>query len=305
MKIGIIGNGTHSKRIQKILTNKKLNFLVYKPAKPKYFDFKEFQKIKKCKIIFIVSPDSTHFKYIKKLYKNRYIFCEKPPANNKNELTILKKLKLEKVFFNFNFRFLKISEIFKNRNKYKLGNLIYANIISSHGLALKKEYKKNWRSNIKKSPKGIFEIVSIHYIDLINYHFNVKKINKPKLFNLSKVGNGFDTSSVEIELKNKAIVSIFTTYTSAYAKKFFFLFENGIIEQDENTLSIRGPSINIDKKGFFKKAKLKKKIIINQKKDTENSLYKSINFFFSIAHNKKTFQKRIVECSLKSNSLIV
>ena len=30
-----------------------------------------------------------------------------------------------------------------------------------------------------------------------------KKINKPKLFNLSKVGNGFDTSSVEIELKNK------------------------------------------------------------------------------------------------------
>ena len=44
MKIGIIGNGKHSKRLQKILNKKKLNFFVYKPKKPNYFDENEFLK---------------------------------------------------------------------------------------------------------------------------------------------------------------------------------------------------------------------------------------------------------------------
>ena len=69
MKIGIIGNGNHSKRIQKILKKKGLSFLIYKPKKPKYFEKKDFEDIKKCKIIFILSPNKTHFNYIKSLYK--------------------------------------------------------------------------------------------------------------------------------------------------------------------------------------------------------------------------------------------
>ena len=43
----------------------------------------------------------------------------------------------------------------------KIGELVYANMISSKGLAIKTEYKNNWRSNIKKSKKGVFETVSI------------------------------------------------------------------------------------------------------------------------------------------------
>ena len=34
-----------------------------------------------------------------------------------------------------------------------------------------------------KSPKGVYEIVSIHWIDLINFHFGIKKISKPHLIN--------------------------------------------------------------------------------------------------------------------------
>ena len=50
--------------------------------------------------------------------------------------------------------------------------------------SLKKLYKNNWRSDIAKNPKGTFETVSIHWIDLINYHFKIEKINKKyiKLF---------------------------------------------------------------------------------------------------------------------------
>ena len=175
MKVGLIGNGYHSKRIQKILKKKNINFFLYKPSKPSYYNIEDFEIIKKCNVIFIITPNKTHLDYIKKLHSKRYIFCEKPPVNSIKDLNNLKKINSKKIYFNYNFRFSKISQILEKRNQYKVGKLIYANIIVSHGLALKKEYKKSWRSNKKKCPKGVFEIVSIHWIDLINYHFKIIK----------------------------------------------------------------------------------------------------------------------------------
>ena len=147
MKVGLIGNGGHSKRIQKILKKKKINFFLYKPARPVYYDKKNYAKLKECNVIFIITPNGTHYNYIKKLHSHRYIFCEKPPVNSHNELKKLKKINSKKIYFNYNARFSKISEILKKRNQYKLGNLMHANLVLSHGLAQKKEYKKNWRSN--------------------------------------------------------------------------------------------------------------------------------------------------------------
>ena len=279
MKIGVIGNGGHSKRIQKILTRKKLNFFIYKPKRPNYFDKINFNILKKCEVIFIISPNNTHYNYIKKLYKNRYIFCEKPPVITKEELTKLKKIKSKKIYFNFNFRYLKISEILKNRNKFNLGKLVYANIVSSHGLAQKESYKSNWRSDIKKSQKGVYEIVSIHYIDLVNYLFKVSKIEKPKLFNSSKNGTSFDSSLVEIKLQNDGIINIFSTYDSSYDKNLYFLFQNGIVEQRNNKIKIKDPTLNLDSNGFFKSPKVIKSYNINENNDFNNSLYESVNFF--------------------------
>jgi len=305
MKIGVIGDGGHSKRIQTILKKKKLSFYIYKPKNSNYFNKKDFDKLEQCKIIFIISPNSTHYNYIKKLYRGRYIFCEKPPVNNKKELIELKKIISKKIYFNYNFRFTKIAQIISNKDKYKLGNLVYANLLSSHGLAQKKNYKKNWRSNIKKCPKGIYEIVSIHYIDIINYFFNVLVIKEPKLINSSKIGDSYDTSLVEIELKNNALVNIFSTYNSAYSKRLFFMFKNGIIEQREDIITIRGPSLNLDKKGFFKKPKLIEKFNINETKDYTDSLFQSVSFFLDHVKQKKTFNKKIWNSSMESNSIIL
>ena len=82
MKVGLIGNGVQSKRIQKILKKKDILYFLYKPDRPNYFNSNEFREIKKCNVIFILSPNKTHYDYIKKLKKNRYIFCEKPPVNS-------------------------------------------------------------------------------------------------------------------------------------------------------------------------------------------------------------------------------
>ena len=114
LKLGIIGDGVHSLRIQKILKSFGLKYLLYKPNQnqSKYVDF---EKIKKCKIIFIISPNSTHFDYIKKFYEKRYIFCEKPPVNKLSELKNLNKLNAKKIFFNFNFRYSLLAEIIKKK----------------------------------------------------------------------------------------------------------------------------------------------------------------------------------------------
>ena len=47
MKVGIIGNGNHSKRIQEILLRKKILFTIYKPNNKKYYDKIELDELKK------------------------------------------------------------------------------------------------------------------------------------------------------------------------------------------------------------------------------------------------------------------
>ena len=305
MKVGLIGNGFHSKRIQKILEKKNIKFLLYKPIRPNYYDIKDFEMIKKCDVIFIITPNKTHLNYIKRLYPKRYIFCEKPPVNSIKDLNILKKINSKKIYFNYNFRFSKLSQILKKRKQYKIGKLIYANLITSHGLALKKEYKNSWRSNVRKSPKGVYEVISTHWIDLINFHFNIYKIGKPKLLNHSGIGSSFDTSLVEITTSVKSLVNIFSTYNSAYSKRLFFLFDNGIIEQHDDVLNIRGPAINLDKNGFFKKPKLIESYNVNENSDYNISLEKSVTFFLKKVKKKEFFNKKLFNCALKSNSLIL
>ena len=284
---------------------KKLKYIIYKPNKPKYFDISKLNELNKCKALFIISPNDTHFYYLKKFFPKKYIFCEKPPVTNLKDLKKISKMNNGKVYFNFNLRFSKIAKILQNKDIYKMGNLLYANLILSHGLALKHAYKENWRSNVKKCPKGIFEIVSIHFIDLINLIFDIKKLGKTNLFNLSKIGTSYDTAHTEMQLKNKAIANIYVTYKSAYTKKNFFLFDNGLIEQNNGQILVKGPAKNLDKKGFFKNPKTIRRFKISDNKDYIESLNESINFFLSHAKNDKKIDKKMFNLSIKTNEFLL
>ena len=305
LKVCIIGNGIHSKRIQKILGTFKIKYDIYKPVSKKNYKRKSLKQLKKFNVFFIISPNHTHYHYIKSLHKQGYIFCEKPPTNNNKELTRLKKINSKKIYYNFNYRFSKISQILKNRKKYNLGKLIYANLISGKGLVFKPEYKKNSRSNVKVCPKGVFEMVTIHWLDLLYHLFKVTKIHEPQLTNLSKVGTSFDNSNIRVEIEKKIIAEIFCTYTSPLINKKLFVFENGIVEQNENKILIKGPAINYDKNKFFKPPKIIKKINVSEKKDYQDSLLKSVQFFLEIVRKKKVFSKKENAKSLVINKLII
>jgi|LakMenEpi03Aug12_release.lakeMendotaPanAssembly.Ray.scaffolds.fasta_scaffold480225_1 predicted dehydrogenase len=306
LRIGIIGQGSQYNRISKILKSKRIKFTIYKPSRnTNYYNKKKFDKLKKCNVIFILSPNGTHFEYIKFLKNDRYIFCEKPPVNTLHDLKKLKRIKSNKIYFNYNFRFSKISEILGKIKKFHLKELLYASITTGHGLGFKKDYSKSWRSNRKICKKGVFEIVSIHWVDLINYHFHIKKIQNLNLRNYIKNTNGIDNSYCKIYLKNKSEVDIFSSYTSPLIKRMIFVFENGIIEQNDNFIEIRGPAINLDKNNFFKKPKLIKKINLNDNKDYILSLEKSVIYFLNHAIKNKNFSKEHLKKSLTSNSFII
>ena len=297
MSIVLIGNGVQSKRIQKILSKKKLNYSVFKDKKISNY---KYLKNKKNNIIFILTPNQTHWKYIDYFHKNSYIFCEKPPVNNSSSLNKLKKISYKKIYFNYNFRYSKIAELLQSYKK-KFGKLLRGNILITHGLGLKRNYKKNWRSSKKKSPLGVFETVSTHWIDLVNYIFKIKKVSKPILNNFSNYGSSYDCSNLNIILKHNAEINIYSSYCAPLIKKIYFIFNNGIIQQNEDFLEIRGPAKNFDKTGFFIKPKLIKKIKIKNDKDYNDSLFKSVNYFLKISKNRKHFTKKDFYKSISSN----
>jgi predicted dehydrogenase len=305
LNICIIGNGIHSKRIQNILNTKKIKFLIYKPKSKINYAKKNLNELKKFNTFFITSPDNTHYHYINKLYRFGYIFCEKPPCTNKKQLVLLKKIKSRKIFYNFNYRFSKFYKILKNKNKYNLGKLLYGTIINGHALGLKKDYKKNWRSKQKISKKGILEVVSIHYLDIINCIFKIKNIEYLKLNNYSKYGNSYDNAHTTLTTKENSVISIFNSWTSELIQKIIFVFKNGSIEKNENFIIIKGPALNLDKNNFTKSPKIKEKINLNSKNLNDNSLLKSVEYFLGISSKRKNFKKEEITTSLKSNYFVI
>ena len=70
---------------------------------------------------------------------------------------------------------------------------------------------------------GVFEMKSVHLIDLINYHFDIKHILEPILLNQSKKGTSPDTSHIKILTNNKANNIFFLILCSNDQKANFIL----------------------------------------------------------------------------------
>ena len=160
-------------------------------------------------------------------------------------------------------------------------------------------------SDKKKCPTGVFEMLAIHWIDLINHIFKIKKIQNFELKNLSRIGNSYDNCNLNLLTKNNALINIFCSYTSPVINKKTFLFKNGIIIQDEDKIEIRGPALNYDENNFLKKPELIKREILNEKKDYLSSLRLSIDYFLKQIRKKRNFSKVDFKESLKINKLIL
>jgi predicted dehydrogenase len=314
INLGIIGYRNHAQRLIKIIENNskaELQF-IYHPSKI-INDKRETNNILdlfKCDGIIIASPNHTHLEYIIKLLKknNLKIFCEKPPVNNEENLKILENLSLKekrRIFFNFNFRFSDLSKKIEIQKKsMELEKIIQINIISTHGLAFKKEYKNSWRSDGKNNLHNILDTVAIHYIDLMNFHFG--KINSsiyiPKLN--SKTGTSFDTAQITLDYDN-VITNIFTSYAAPMIHEISMIGINGQITFKDDFICVYSPRDNYDENGNFVKPNMKSKNSFSLEQDYEDSLKNSINFFINTVEKKEYFDLHHFESSISTTREII
>ena len=316
IKIGIIGYKNHAARLLSILEKKPgviINF-IYHPTKS-LTDSRftnNFSDLFNCDAIMIASPNHTHFEYIRKLLNNDfvgYIFCEKPPVTSLDDFNKLEKIPLEhknKIFFNFNLRFSKLSEEIKKQiNSQHIGKIIYINIISSKGLAFKKEYLGSWRADGEKNIHNILDTVSIHYIDMLNLHFgNIKKSTYiPSL--ISKNGTSYDTNQLLLQYDNSVIASIFNSYATPHINEILIIGTNGFLTIRNDKLQIYSPRDTFDSKGFFTNPPLFQNTDFVIEDDIENSLSNSIDFFLSCVKGRKTIDAVHFNTSLATTSLIL
>ena len=313
-KIGIIGFGNHASRIISILEKFK-NIEIHKIFHPtkivlENIGTNQFEDLYDCDCILILSPDDTHFEYISKLSQNYngYIFCEKPIVTKLNELNELENIsedKKKKIFFNFNFRFSKISEILKKESTdKKIGEISHITIISAHGLAFKKEYLDSWRSNKKKNHHNILDSLAIHYLDLILFQIgNIKNSNYyPRL--VSKNGNSYDTCRVTLETEHVSTV-IYCSYANPKINEIVIIGTDGYITIRNNKKEMFCPRDTFDPKGFF----IKPPMIENEDFDFEDeyidSLKKSLEYFIDTVKNKKSIDLKNYEKSIMTTKLLI
>ena len=312
VNLGIIGYKNHAERLLNILDKKRdccLKF-IYHPTK-KIKDVRGTNKISdllSCDGILIASPNNTHFSYLKKLEKfNGYIFCEKPPVVLRTELNKLKKFKIEKkrkVYFNFNFRFKKINTLFEEIIKDKhLGKIININIISTHGLAFKKEYRKSWRS--KGNPHNVLDTVTIHFIDMLNFHFGKPKKIQYHPKSVAKTGTVYDTVNLNMIYGNGVDVQILNSYASPLVNEISILTSNSWIVFRKNEFVIYYPRNIFDEKGFFKDPPIYKKIKIKNDEDYHKSLIYSLDDFIFHIKNNMPFDLKFFNTSLQVNQIII
>jgi len=315
LEVGIIGYRNHAARLLKIIENQtdcNVKF-IYHPTKSidDNRSTNNLDDLYQCGAIFISSPNDTHFEYIEKLRQNfdGYIFCEKPPAVSLIELEKLEqfsKKEKERIFFNFNYRFSEINEIFKKHLASKqIGKILYASIIFSHGLAFKKEYKDSWRANGEKNLHNILNTVSIHFLDLINSHFGQPKYSSYNPSLISGNGNSFDTDFIVMKYSNGFSVSLLNSYASPLINEISLVGTNGYLTIRNQKLTVFSPRDNFDSNGFFIEPKIAYETNFDVTNDYNNSLQKSLDYFISHTINKFNLDVDHYDKSLSTNRMLI
>jgi len=313
INIGIIGYRNHAQRLITLVeNNSKCNLKhIFHPNKTITDDrgTNDFSLLFDCDVIIIASPNKTHYDYLKKLQSfSGYVFCEKPPVVNLDELNKLEKFPEsvnKKIFFNFNYRFSELNNLFDTYiNSRDIGEIVFIEIISSQGLAFKQEYTNSWRADGINNKFNLLDTVTIHYLDLITQHFGVSKnqFYFPKL--ISKNGSSFDTGQLLLEYK-KFNVSIINSYVTPFIGELSIIGTNGYVSIKNGILEVRTPRDTLDENNLF----ITPPIFLTKKFDIQNdynsSLKNSFDFFISNVLDKKEFDPLLYETSLKTIRLIL
>jgi predicted dehydrogenase len=303
LKISIIGYKNHAIRLRNII--KQLgydNITTFNHHKDDINDLKSYD------VYIIASPNDSHVEWIETIRSfgaDKYIFCEKPPAS---DLDQLRKISIydPRIYFNFNYRFSLISQLTKTYlESGELGKIVNASFISSHGLAFKSGFKNNWRFQGNSLSSSIFGNLGIHYIDLVGYLFG--DISNIMVSNRNIVSEGHpDSVHISLDSKNCSS-SIFITYAAPFRNEAIIIFDDGILELMNGKMTIQKPRDVFNKEKMFIPAKSSsiQTSFSDSKSYYDDSLVKSIKYFFNHVDNKKSFPSSDYERAIKTNQIVL
>lgn len=296
IRICFIGDGSHAKRIKKSLSNLKINYLCINFDRNK--SLINQPDVLSCDAVFLTSPNNTHADYLDQLNKNYsgYIYCEKPPINEFDQIKIFDKINYKKCFFGFNYRYSKINSFVDTAKKnYNLGSPINMSIHVSYPFASKKAYKASWKSKIKCSPQGVLENLAIHYIDMSLDIFGKFTKIYAVLNNFSKVSKVNDTAKLFIEHENKSTTDIFVSYSTSVKDEIFITFENGDIQYDGSVINFYYPKNSFGDDGLAVRPPVVSRAEFNGDQIYDSSMEHCVNEFITKVLNKDFFDRKIFE----------
>ena len=268
MQLGVIGYRNHAEKLIKLINSFKdvKKIITYHPNKNKIKNSVAEAFIKSssygASIIFndvdgvvISSKSNSHSDYLNIFSKKKkFIFCEKPPADNEKDLRIIKRLKKKKIKFNFHLIQTFFSHyVKKTLDSKKLGEPINVTIEASHGIAFKKNFTKNWRLNDKNIFSSITGNLGIHYIRQLLFWFK-----KLELINDTSTENIGVISTPNLLANKKVNINIFLSYAAPKLNLIKIIFTNGYLEMKDGKINKYFPRDVFDAKGQFKNPKPKK-----------------------------------------------
>lgn len=311
LKIGFVGFGNHANRLSNLLQNS-LDFyetLIYHPVKMSDDTTNNLFDLCECDVVFITSPNKTHFKYIQLLLEqtNAMIFCEKPPCTSKAELDELRRLGPDdkrRVFFNFNYRFSALYEFVQSTISAGLiGDVMHLHGILSHGLAFKSGYQETWRGKYPINESVVLDTSAIHFIDLCCYLFDGAleiKSSSP-----SSHKHGFDSFAINLESRHRVSISLYASYAAPYHFSFTVLGTNGLIQANDHSLAVRYPRNTFDIEGFFIAPPTQVTDRYSFEVDYQNSIQSSLNYFIARTESGDGFSCVDFDLSLATTQIVI
>ena len=184
----------------------------------------------------------------------------------------------------------------------QIGEIIHINIISTHGLAFKKEYLDSWRSN--KNPNNILDSLGIHYLDLILY--NLGDIKNADYFPclVSKNGNSYDTCTLTLKTE-KTSTMIYCSYANPKINEIIVIGTNGYLTIRDNKKEVFSPRDCFDEKGFFIKPPAIQSDTFDFDVEYIESLKNSLKYFLDCVANKKSIDIENFEKSMITTRMLI
>jgi predicted dehydrogenase len=309
LDVGVIGYRNHAARILGILDGMSEVRVarVFHPEKEieREGATRRLDDLAECDAVFILSPNATHAAYLDHFadYPG-YVFCEKPPVTSRQELDAIRN-DPRRTFFNFNMRYGRFAEVARAcMVSGALGDVVFADAVTTHGLAFRRGYSESWRANDSGGPSGVVETVCVHYLDLFGRLFGPPTAAAFWGRSASGVGTAHDTARYTLSHESGCASSVTASWAAPFLNRVRIVGTDGILEKTPDRILLRGPRESFDDRGLFAAPPVLDSFDAPEGGFHLDSLRKSVAWFVRRARSGEGMELRDFEDGVRTMELV-